>query len=335
MAREAPLRIGLIGAGSMGSLHARVVATASTTELSWVAEPDQARGEQLANRFESRWLEEPKLADVDAVIVAAPTQFHHGIATEVIAAGIPLLLEKPLADDLAQSSDLVGLARARGSVLMCGLLERFNPAVRTACEIAKEPLHVSTVRHSPYAERIRTGVAGDLLIHDVDLVLRLMGQTPTAVSCHFGHFEPRSAARSEDVADAILQFGGGQIASLSASRVAQHKVRTLTISELERVIEVDLLRQVITVYRHVQANEFDEDAGYSQQTIIDIPVMRFLGEPLQLQLQHFVGLIDGSVDAEAELDGILAPHVVIEELTRLARARPTASPGGGGGGNDG
>ncbi len=324
MAREAPLRIGLVGAGSMGSLHARVVATSASTELRWVAEPDQARGEHLATRFGSRWLAEPDLSDVDAVIVAAPTQFHHGIATQVIESGLPLLLEKPLADNLAQSSDLVRLATARGSVLMCGLLERFNPAVRTACEIAKEPLHVSTVRHSPYAERIRTGVAGDLLIHDVDLVLRLIGHAPTAASCHFGHFEPRSAADSEDVADAILQFEGGQIASLSASRIAQHKVRTLTISELERVIEVDLLRQVITVYRHVQANEFDQDAGYSQQTIIDIPVMRFLGEPLQLQLQHFVGLVDGTIDAEAELAGILAPHVAIDELTRLARTRPTA-----------
>ncbi len=324
MARDTPLRIGLIGAGSMGSLHARVVATSEATKLSWVAEPDQTRGEQLAAKFTSQWLPEPDLAVVDAVIVAAPTQYHHRIATDVIEAGLPLLLEKPLADNLAQSNDLVTLARTRGAILMCGLLERFSPAVRTACEIAKAPLHVSTVRHSPYAERIRTGVAGDLLIHDVDLVMRLIGQAPTALSCHFGHFEPRSVADSEDVADAILQFAGGQIASLSASRIAQHKVRTLTISELERVIEVDLLRQVITVYRHVQANEFDEDAGYSQQTIIDIPVMRFLGEPLQLQLQHFVGLVNGSVDAEAELAGILAPHIAIEELTRLARARPPA-----------
>ncbi|MUH51250.1 MAG: gfo/Idh/MocA family oxidoreductase [Actinobacteria bacterium] len=309
----------------MGSLHARVVKSGDATDLAWVAEPDQVRGAQLAQRHGTQWLPEPDLDSVDAVIVAAPTQFHHAIALQVIGAGKPLLLEKPLADNLAHTRELIDLAEARGSILMCGLLERFSPAVRTACEIAKAPLHVSTVRHSPYAERIRTGVAGDLLIHDVDLVLRLIGGMPTSASCHFGHFEPRSAPDSEDVADAILQFGGGQIASLSASRVAQHKVRTLTISELERVIEVDLLRQVITVYRHVQANEFDEDAGYSQQTIIDIPVMRYLGEPLQLQLQHFVSLIHGTADAHAERAGILSPHVVIDQLTLLARSKPSTA----------
>ena len=326
MTQSAPLRIGLIGAGSMGSLHARVIATSEATDLAWVAEPDASRGEPLADRYASRWIPEPELASVDAVIVAAPTEFHHAIARQVIAAGIPMLLEKPLADNLAHASELVDLAGRRGSVLMCGLLERFNPAVRTACEIAKAPLHVSTVRHSPYAERIRTGVAGDLLIHDVDLVLRLMGSAPVALSCHFGQFEPRSAPDSEDVADAVLQFSGSQIASLSASRVAQHKVRTLTISELERVIEVDLLRQVITVYRHVRANEFDEDAGYSQQTIIDIPVMRYLGEPLQLQLQHFVALVDGREDAATEMAGILAPHVTISELTAVDRGSRGSTP---------
>jgi predicted dehydrogenase len=319
MARNSPLRIGLIGAGSMGSLHARVAATTDATELSWIAEPDSVRGQQVANRFSTRWIAEPDLDSIDAVIVAAPTQFHHAIAMQIIEAGKPLLLEKPLADTLAHSRELIDLARSRGTILMCGLLERFNPAVRTASEIAKAPLHVTTVRHSPYAERIRTGVIGDLLIHDVDLVLRLMNEEPIAASCHFGHFEPRSAPGSEDVADAILQFGAGQVASLSASRVAQRKVRSLTIAELGRVIEVDLLRQGITVYRHVQGNEFDEDAGYSQQTIIDIPVVRHLGEPLQLQLQHFVGLVDGRHDAGVELDGILAPHVTIDQLTRLAR----------------
>ena len=318
MARDARLRIGLVGAGSMGSLHARVVATSDLTTLAWIADPDADRGRALADRFDVDWMPEPDLGSVDAVIVAAPTQCHHDIASRVIANGTPLLLEKPLADNLIHASDLVAQAAASGSILMCGLLERFNPAVRTACDIVKDPRHISTVRHSPYAERIRTGVSGDLLIHDLDLVLRIVGGVPVAQSCHFGLFEPRSDAGSEDVADATLRFEGGQIASLSASRIAQRKVRSLTMAEVGRLIEVDLLRQDITVYRHVQASGFDEDAGYSQQTIIDIPVVRHLGEPLQLQLQHFIGLIDGVNDRDSELVGMLAPHIVLDELIRSA-----------------
>ncbi len=315
---DVPLRIGLVGGGSMGSLHARAIATNPASTLAWVAEPERERGTALANRFGSVWMEQPDLSSVDAVVVAAPTQLHHALAVCVIDAGLPLLLEKPLADGLDDSRDIVARARARGSVLMCGLLERFNPAVRTAQDISRAPLHMTTVRHSPYAERIRTGVAGDLLIHDIDMVIRLMGATPVVGAASFGFFEPRSADRSEDVADATLRFGGGEIASLSASRIAQRKVRALTITELERVIEVDLLRQDITVYRSARASEFDDDAGYTQQTIIDIPVIRHLGEPLQLQLEHFVGLVRGTVDAAAELDGLLPAHEVLDELNQVA-----------------
>jgi predicted dehydrogenase len=300
----------------MGALHARVVAGGSSTELTWVVDPDSETGSEVAERFGSQWRTDFDLETVDAVIVAAPTQFHHDIAMTVLDAGLPLLVEKPLADSLDDCRSIVARARSSGSVLMCGLLERFNPAVRTAADICRDPLHVATKRHSPYAQRIRTGVAGDLLIHDVDMVLRLFEEEPMGMACSFGYFEPRSVVGSEDVADATIRFSEGRIASLSVSRIAQTKVRSLVISELDRTIDVDLLRQSITVYRDAGSSEFRDDTGYTQQTIIDIPVIRHLGEPLQLQLQHFVDLVRGNADPEAEIDGLLAPH---ETLHRLAQ----------------
>lgn len=312
------VRIGLIGAGTMGGLHARVVATSERTELAWIADPNPAT-QATADRYSTRWVPEPELGVVDAVIIAAPTQLHRDLALDVVEQGFPLLLEKPIADTYAGVVEVVEAAQKRGQVLMCGLLERFNAAVRTAADIARAPLHVSTVRHSPYSERIRTGVASDLLIHDIDLVLRLFGETPSASSGHFGFFDPRSMEASEDVADATMQFGGGQLASLSVSRISQHKVRSVRITELGRVIEVDLLRQDITVLRHVQEATFDEDAGYRQQTIIDIPVVRYTGEPLQLQLNHFLGLLDGTGDPAAELATLLPPHAVLRDVTESAR----------------
>jgi predicted dehydrogenase len=161
-------------------------------------------------------------------------------------------------------------------------------------------------------------VAADLLIHDVDLVLRLMDQEPVEVHGSFGYFEPRSGETSEDVAECTMRFAAGQIAALSVSRIAQRKIRLLTVSELSRVIEVDLVRQSITVYRHVQGAEFDEEAGYRQQTIIEIPVVRHSGEPLQLQLAHFVALLHGDVDAATERNTLLAPHRVLEEISASA-----------------
>ena len=314
-----PLRIGLIGAGSMGSLHARVLSGFESTELAWIADPDRVAGEALAERFGAKWMPEPETSGIDAVVIAAPTQFHHSYAIASIDAGLPLLVEKPIADSLDHVKEIIEASRRRGTVLTCGLLERFNPAVRTAAEIARQPLHVTTVRHSPYAERILTGVASDLLIHDIDLVVRMMGEAPSTLTGHYGYFEPRSGDGCEDVVEATLRFSDGQIASLSASRIAQHKIRSLTIAELGRVIEVDLLRQSITIYRHVQGAGFDEDAGYRQQTIIEIPVVRYPGEPLQLQLAHFVKLIEGRGDPAIERDTLLLPHALIDQVAASAR----------------
>jgi predicted dehydrogenase len=313
------LRIGVIGAGTMGALHARVIAGRPDVKLAWIADPDPAN-RAVADRFGATALSEPDLGNADAVVIAAPTQFHHGLALSVIDAGMPLLLEKPLADTYAHSEQIVRAARDAGIVMTCGLLERFNPVVRTAAEIAREPLHVATVRHSPYTQRIVTGAGSDLLIHDVDMALRLFGEQPVAVTGHHGHFEPRSRSGSEDVVDCTLRFAGGQIASLSVSRIAQRKVRMLTIAEIGRTIEADLLRQAITIYRHVEGAMYDEDAGYHQQTIIEIPVVKYPGEPLQHQLQHFVDLVEGRADAAAELDSLLAPHAVIDHVEAAARA---------------
>lgn len=309
------VRIGVVGVGSMGALHARVVAGNPDTDLAWVADPAAEIGNRVADRFGTKWIPEPDLGSVDGVIVAAPTQYHFDLGMNVIDSGIPLLLEKPLAASFEHAALIVERASRLGCPLMCGLLERFNPAVRTAAEIADQPLRIATMRHSPYTQRIATGVGSDLLIHDLDLVLRLTGEYPSSAHGHFGYFAPTSALGSEDVAEASLKFASGHIAVLSASRTSQHKIRALSIAERHRLIDVDLLRQSITIYRHVDDATFDESAGYSQQTIIEIPVIRYTGEPLQLQLEHFLRLLRGEVDQEAELRSLLPPHRLLDEIS--------------------
>jgi predicted dehydrogenase len=173
-------------------------------------------------------------------------------------------------------------------------------------------VHVGAVRHSPYAARIATGVAWDLLVHDVDIALRLLGEEPSSVSGHFGHFDPRSLSGAEDLAEVQLAFPGGQLASLSASRIGQRKIRSLTITEVDRAIEVDLLRQAVTIYRHVDAEAASDDGlGYRQQTVIEIPAITSLGEPLAVQLSRFLDLVEGSGDAAAEREAILPAHRVV------------------------
>jgi predicted dehydrogenase len=306
------LRVGLIGAGSMGSLHARTIATNSGSTLVWVADPDDEARTVINKRWNAKGIRTPDLSNVDAVVVAAPTDFHFDLGCEILAAGKPLLMEKPLAEDLSRTSELVDAARAADVPLMCGLLERFNPALRTALEIVEQPLSLRTARHSPYAPRIKTGVAWDLLIHDVDFCLRLFADEPHIVTGLDSVLSPFSEPEAQDLIECVAKFAGDRIASMSASRLAHTKTRSVTITELSRVIEIDLLRQDITIFRHVN-NRGAEDgtAGYLQQTIIEIPVVRNIGEPLVHQWNHFLDIANGVADHDIERDSILPAHRVV------------------------
>ena len=305
--------IAVVGAGSMGALHARVVQSSSRAQLAVVVEPREEVGRAVAERYGARWAPDLSgLSGVDAVVVASTTSTHHPLALEVIAAGLPLLVEKPMAASLAESEEIVAAAARAGQPVMCGLLERYNSAVVTAARLTRDPVYVSALRHSPYAPRIPTGVAWDLLVHDVDIALSLIGGEPTSLDARFGYFHPRSLAGAEDLAEVQLAFPGGQLASLSASRIGQRKIRSLTINEMDRAIDVDLLRQTVTIYRHVDSEAASDDGlGYRQQTVIEIPAIVSLGEPLAVQLSHFVDLVEGLADPDAERAAILPAHRVV------------------------
>jgi predicted dehydrogenase len=317
----APVRIALVGAGSMGSLHARVISQSARAELVAVVDPDAANGKRVAERHGAQW--HPALdavSDVDAVVVAAATEYHPALGREVLGRGLPLFMEKPLAHELADAEELVGLAAQADLPLMCGLLERYNPAVLTAAALLDEPRYISARRHSPYVARIRTGVSSDLLLHDVDIALRLAGTVPDSVRGSFGFLHPESLPTSEDVAEALLGFPDGLVANLSASRMSQHKVRTISIAEQSRLIELDLLRNSVTIYRHV-LNEIEPDGlGYKQQTIIEIPALMTSREPLAAQLDHFLDLLDGTADPATERAAILPAHRVVDRVRRNAVA---------------
>jgi predicted dehydrogenase len=299
----------------MGSLHARVLSQSERAELAVVIDSNEEVGRALAERFGTTWRPEVEaLENVDGVVVAAATEAHHQLGRLVLDAGLPLLMEKPLAHRLGDAEDLVELSAKTDTPLMVGLLERFNPAIMTALKVAEAPRHVTAVRHSPYVDRIRTGVASDLLIHDVDIVLSLAGADPTVVRGSFGYLHPDSPAGSEDVADAALGFADGMVASISASRMSQRKIRGFTIAELDRMIEVDMLRNAVTIYRNVSNGTGDDGLGYRQQAIVEIPQLVSSREPLAAQLDRFLDLISGAADAAGERATILPAHSVVERV---------------------
>jgi predicted dehydrogenase len=322
-------QIALIGAGSMGSLHARVLAQSQRCDLAVVIDQSEQAARVVAEKWSVPWLAQPgSLTGVDAVIIASPTPTHRDLTLEMIAAGLPLLVEKPLCADLADTEKVLTEAENARVPIMCGFLERYNPAVLTAMSLIREPVHLTANRHSPYAPRIRTGVAWDLLVHDVDLALRCFAEEPDMVAGQFGFFHPASESDAEDVAEVVLGFGRRAVATASASRIGQHKIRSISIAEVERMVEIDLLRKTTTILRHVSNDVYDSDGrGYRQQTVMEIPELVTNAEPLATQLERFLDVIEGRVDADAERRTILPPHRVVARVAQNAPS-PRAPRGG-------
>ncbi|MFZ4516256.1 MAG: Gfo/Idh/MocA family protein [Acidimicrobiia bacterium] len=312
----AQLRTILIGAGVMGALHARALSQHPDIQLVMIVDPDEERGREVAETWQTAWAPDlDELTDIDAAVVAAPTQFHYAWALRLLENSVPTLVEKPLTLSLSDTLGLLRTAEQRDVPVMCGLLERYNPAVRTMMDIVEEPMHLTIMRHSPYTPRIATDVASDLSVHDIDIAIRLNGGEPIGVASHLARCHPDSPSGSNDVADVNLRFASGMLASLSASRVSQRKIRTLHVAELHRLTEVDLLRRDITVYHHVGSDFLPgRDTGYRQQTVIDIPAIADAREPLTTQLDRFVAIVRGQADKDEERRSILPVHKVLDHV---------------------
>lgn len=309
-------RIAVVGTGNMGSLHARVLSQNDRVDLARVIDPREEAGRAVAERYETQWTPEiGSLSDVDAVVLASATEVHYELAQEILGQGKPMLVEKPVCNSLEFSQEIVALSAKKDVPLMCGLLERYNPAVMTARALVNEPVHLMARRHGPYAPRIKTGVAWDLLVHDVDLAIQFFGgATPDRVTSSAGYFHPQSVTGAEDTIETVLSFPSG-LATVSASRLAQRKVRSLMVSELDRMVEIDLLRRDVTIYRHVSHDSVTPDGlGYRQQTVIEIPELVTAREPLATQLDRFIDLLEGKVDADVERALILPSHEVVAQV---------------------
>lgn len=307
-------RVALLGAGSMGRNHARVIAESAKASLAVVVDPFEEPGKALAEQHGSVWAPDlDALADADAVVVAASTEHHYDIVLEILRRGLPLLVEKPVCPSLQQTEEILGVAEASGTPIMCGFLERYNPAVLAAKRMIDGPLYARAERHSPYAPRIKTGVAWDLLVHDVDLITQIFGGVePSDINVEVGHFHPSSAAGAEDVVDVSLRFEGGGVASASASRLGQRKVRSLLVQTLDDMVEVDLLRRGVTLYRHTTISEDRPGgAGFRQMTEMEVPEITGR-EPLATQFDRFLDLIAGTVDADEERRSILPAHRIVD-----------------------
>jgi predicted dehydrogenase len=290
MAVNKQIRTGVIGVGNMGQHHARIWATMPSSQFVGVADPNIAWAQEVAGRHDV-----PAYADysellrqVEVVSVAAPTTLHHEIGLACLRQGIHLLIEKPLAASLDEARVLTQTAKQAGLVLQVGHVERFNPTFVELVNVLSghDIVALDTRRLSPFATRAAdVSVVYDLMVHDLDLILALV-DAPLADVQAVGR---KIRSPQLDHVMALLTFADGRVASLSASKVTQHKVRQLTVTCADAFVVADLLVRTVMVYRQSAADYFAQDGEvlYRQEGLIEqvyVPPV----EPLYAELQHFL-----------------------------------------------
>ncbi|HSW50937.1 MAG TPA: Gfo/Idh/MocA family oxidoreductase [Bryobacteraceae bacterium] len=306
------VRMAVVGAGEFGRRHMRVIRELPGAELAAVADIDAGRARSAAEEHGCQAL--PDLAAlagrVDAAVVAVPTTAHVDVACALIEAGIDVLVEKPIAGDLASARRLVEAARLRGRVLQVGHLERFNPAVTALAGVVTLPLFFEVHRLSTFTPRsLDVDVVLDLMIHDIDVVLSLTGMMPEEI---------RAAGisiltRKVDIANVRLAFPNGCIANLTASRVSTERVRKLRLFQPHQYLSADYSKQ-----------ELFSIAVTEDHRVSSKPVAVVSGEPLRLELESFLESVQsrsepkvGGRDACRALEVALAIAARIEEHSRV------------------
>lgn len=222
------IRAAVVGAGYLGRFHAQKYAAMDGVELVAVVDVDPERAAAVAEEVgcEATTDVAGVVGRVDAASIVTPNVFHYETARPFLEAGVHVMLEKPLTTTLEQADDLIALAAAKGAILQSGHLERFNPAVRTLIERAERPLFIEAHRLSGFKNRATdVDVVLDLMIHDIDIVLKVVGEEPGEIRASgFPVLTP-----NVDIANARLAFPGGCTVNLTASRVSLKDMRKIRL----------------------------------------------------------------------------------------------------------
>ncbi|HEX8243593.1 MAG TPA: Gfo/Idh/MocA family oxidoreductase [Longimicrobium sp.] len=234
-------RAGVIGAGSLGFHHARILRSVPGAEMVGIYDSDPARAAAVSaelgvHAFPTR---EALLQAVDAAVVAVPTTAHAEVALAALDAGVHLLIEKPIAASVAEADAIVARAEAAGLVVATGHVERFNGALRAVDQYLEDPRFVESHRLAPFGPRgTDVAVVLDLMIHDIDLLLGLVGRPVESVDA----VGVGVLTGNVDIANARLVFEGGAVANITASRVSMERMRKIRFFQRSGYVSLDLAK---------------------------------------------------------------------------------------------
>jgi predicted dehydrogenase len=293
------LRVAVVGVGHLGKHHARILSALSGVELVAVVDTNRARAAEIAaaNGTRAAFESQELLGQVDAVTIAVPTELHCDIALPFLHAGVPVLVEKPIARSLEEADRMIEAAADAGVVLAVGHTERFNPALAAARPIVTDPRFIEIHRLGTFPERsLDIDVVFDLMIHDLDVVLSLVDSDVESLEA----VGVPVITNRVDIANARLRFANGCIVNLTASRISRDRVRKIRFFQPSTYLSIDYATQKVEVYRlttgsgptsfdEAQGRPFDKAQGRPSIEGGEIDVVS--EEPLKRELADFVEAI--------------------------------------------
>lgn len=315
------VNISLIGVGRMGQFHLNVISQINQINLSGIYDTDENHLNEISKKYNINKFNtlDEAIDNADAVIIASPTIHHFEIAKKAVEKGKHVLVEKPMTETYAQALELEELVKQKNVILQVGHVERFNGAVQELHHIIEKPYLIEARRLAPFTPRITdVGVVFDIMIHDLDIVTSLV-KKPIV---RFSASGKRIRTNNEDMASALLEFEDSTIATVSASRVTQEKIRTLAISTEEAYFILDYATQDITIHRHAasQSNiKTSVGINYKQESIIE-RVFIHRDNPLKLEDEHFANCILGKakifVSIEDDVNTIKLTESILKEIKK-------------------
>ncbi len=287
------IRCGVVGVGSLGQHHARIYASLAGAELAGIFDKSAARASEIAEKVGCRRFEtlEELAAGCDAVSVVVPTDLHEKVALPLLSAGCHLLIEKPLCASLEEAERVLAAAQAKNCLVQVGHVEHFNPVMAFLEKEASRPQYITAERLGTYQVRgTEVGVVLDLMIHDIGIVLALV-KSPIAKIDSVGI---SVLSKTEDIANARIEFENGCVANLSASRMSLKKAREIRIFQDNAYLSLDFMNQSGHLVRKSDIIAFGlkmkiglvKAGDTSSIPVHQIPIEK--GEPLALELAHFV-----------------------------------------------
>lgn len=308
------LRTAVIGVGYLGNFHAQKYAGLAGVELCGVVDNDAARATEVAAACGCRAFTDHRelIGQVDAVSVVVPTQYHHQVARDFLAAGVHVLIEKPITVTIEQADELIALADSKGLVFQVGHLERFNPVMMAAEEVLDTPLFVESVRIAPFKPRgTDVNVVLDLMIHDIEIIQHLV-KSPVAQIDAIG---APVFTGEEDIANARIAFANGCVANVTASRISLKSERKMRIFQRDAYLTLDFQNKKLLVAKRGE--------GELLPGIPNVQVQeRELGQsdPLLSEISSFVEAIrEGKQPQVSGRDGRMALETALKINAALNR----------------